>query len=117
MTPSSDLEVAQKRLCESHGAPFVGSDMTLKLGYAVSTEGMIPINGLRHPPTEETSGWYIWCGEVFSEGADFFVPLHGLHLLERCPEAVPFLGLPPGYRFLKAGDYVDVWYDGSLLNV
>ena len=34
-----------------------------------------------------------------------------------CPEVLEFLGLPPGYRFLLAIDYVDVWYDPSLLNV
>jgi hypothetical protein len=34
---------------------------------------------------------------------------------DKCPEALPFLGLPPGYRFLVAGEYVDVWYDSTLL--
>ena len=43
--------------------------------------------------------------------------MHVSHLPEECPEALPFLALPPGWRFLVAGDYVDVWYDESLLNV
>jgi hypothetical protein len=37
------------------------------------------------------------------------------HLAERCSLAPPFLGLPPGWRFLTDGDYVDVWYDADLL--
>jgi hypothetical protein len=30
---------------------------------------------------------------------------------------VRFLGLPPGWRFLVAGDYEDVWEEQSLLDV
>jgi hypothetical protein len=78
---------------------------------------MIPINGLRHPVVGETSGWYIWCGRIFSDAPDFFAPLHTFHLYEDYPEIAHLLGLPPGYRFLLAGDSLDVWFDASLLNV
>jgi hypothetical protein len=30
-------------------------------------------------------------------------------------EILKFLGLPPGWRFLTDGLYVDVWYDAALL--
>ena len=73
--------------------------------------------GLRHPPQDETSGWYIWCGQELSDAADFFDPLHTRHLYEEYPDLVKLLGLPPGYRFILASDYLDVWYDASLLNV
>ena len=33
------------------------------------------------------------------------------------PEVLPFLGLPPGYRFLLADTTQDVWFDESLLSV
>jgi hypothetical protein len=33
------------------------------------------------------------------------------------PQVAGFLGLPPGYRFLLAGDHVDVWYDEKLLDL
>jgi hypothetical protein len=52
-----------------------------------------------------------------SDDPDFFVPLHVEHLAAWCPEAIRFLGLPAGWRFLVAGDYEDVWQDLSLLNV
>jgi hypothetical protein len=88
-----------------------------KLGFALDTIGKTPVNGLRHPTEGETNGWYIWCGEQLSEAANFFSPLHTAHVNERCPEVLRFLGLPPGYRFLLAGDYSDVWFDPTLLDV
>jgi hypothetical protein len=64
----------------------------------------------------DTSGWYIWAGEGSpSSDPDFFVPLHLEHLSEWRPEILKFLGLPPGWRFLTAGKYEDVWYDATLL--
>lgn len=85
------------------------------VGLALDTLGRCPINGLRHNPMGETSGWYIWCGEEFSSSSDFFSPLHAKHLQDRLPEVYELLGLSPGYRFLKAEDYLDVWFDDSLL--
>ena len=49
--------------------------------------------------------------------SDFFKPLHVEHLADWCPEIRKYLGLPPGWRFLIAGDHEDVWYDESLLDV
>src|SRR5258708_6930715 len=75
-----------------------------------------PLNGLRHPPQGDTTGWYIWSGEQFSTDSEFFVPLHVLHLNDRCPEIVKYLGLGPGWRFLVAPGQEDVWFDSSLLS-
>jgi hypothetical protein len=115
----TSFEVAslQQTLCEEKGYSCISTSLESKLGFAITTQGKVPINGLRHPPTEDTNGWYIWCGEELSQRPDFFVPLHTRHLFERCPEAIPFLGLPPGCRFLIVGDFVDVWFDQSLLSV
>jgi hypothetical protein len=52
-----------------------------------------------------------------SEEKDFFVPLHVEHLGEWCPQVLSYLGLPPGWRFLIAPDYEDIWEDRSLLEV
>jgi hypothetical protein len=82
----------------------------------MQTLGQTPIHGLRHPPAHDTNGWYIWAGE-FSTSPDFFAPIHTSHLIERLPQVLQFLGLPPGYRFLIAAEYVDVWFDSALLRV
>jgi hypothetical protein len=108
---------AQRAVCQQYSAEFVPPLQDSKTGFAISTEGLIPVNGLRHPVTRDTSGWYIWCGEAFSESPDFFAPIHTDHLYLEYPEFARLLGLPPGYRFLLAGDHLDVWYDASLLTV
>jgi hypothetical protein len=113
----TQIDEAQKVICKQYAAEYVPAPGDSKTGFARSTKGLIPINGLRHPAEGETTGWYIWCGEVFSEAADFFVPLHTYHLYEEYPEIGRLLGLPPGFRFLLAGDYLDVWYDEALLKI
>jgi hypothetical protein len=57
-----------------------------------------------------------WARTEFSTDLDFFQPMHAKHLRERCPEIIRFLALPPGWRFLVAGDYEDVWWDETLLD-
>jgi len=107
----------QRELCERYGVTFFAAPDHLKVGIARNVlDRILPINGLRHPPEGDTTGWYIWAGE-FSNDPDFFVPLHVGHLVEWCPDAIRFLGLPPGWRFLAADDYEDVWEDQSLLAV
>jgi hypothetical protein len=113
----SDAEDSQHAFCAARGIECVPASGDGKLGFALSTRGRIPINGLRHPVTCDTNGWYLWCGEEFSQASDFFVPWHAKHVFEEFPEITKLLGLPPGYRFLLAGDYLDIWYDQALLNV
>ena len=106
----------QLAVCREYGRDFVPCQPDSKLGVALQSLGKLPINGLRHPPTSETNGWFIWAGE-YSDAPDLFVPLHTSHLREQVPQVMRFLGLPPGSRFLLADDYVDVWFDGTLLNM
>jgi|SRR5580704_8853259 hypothetical protein len=112
------IEEAQGVLCKRYGAAFLSTPPEDTIGFAPSTAGLMPINGLRHPVTLGMSGWYIWCGESFSESGDFFAP-HSVPALfyKGVPGAGRLLRLPVGYRFLLAGDYVDVWYDERLLNL
>lgn len=107
----------QQRLCSDFECECVPSDPSSKVGIALNTTNRLPLSGLRHPPHGDTSGWYLWGGEDFPHDDDAFSPLHTIHLVNYVPEAIKFLGLPPGYRFLISGDYVDVWFDESLLNV
>ena len=111
------FEKEQREFCETRECECLPSSLHSKLGFATDTEGRLPINGLRHPLQGDMNGWYIWCGDELSSEPNFFSALHTRHLIEKFPEVVRFLGLPPGYRFLIADDYIDVWYDGSLLNV
>ena len=108
---------SQEEICKKFGAapmPFKTND---KLGIAIETLGKQPINGLRHNPENGTCGWYIWCGEEMSEDPDFFKPLHVSHLAEYLPEIEQYLSLPPGYRFLVAEGYEDVWHDSQLTSM
>ena len=110
---ASDLIVPDD-VCSRVGVnPETPSPMD-KLGLSVSARSERPVYGLRVKPTPGTSGWYIWAGEM-SEADDFFEPSHVSHMSTTCPLAVPFLSLPPGWRFLTDGDYVDVWFDSDIL--
>jgi hypothetical protein len=88
---------------------------TDKVGIALHTLHLQPLNGLRHAPEAGTSGWYIWGGGEPGTGADFFVPMHVSHLDQRCPTVLAYLALPPGFRFLVAPGHEDIWFDDSLL--
>ena len=108
----------QRGLCTKHNAHFEPPAPASKLGIALNMKtGSDPANGLRHPPSGETNGWYLWAGEQLEERNDFFVPLHVENLDAWRPGLLRFLALPPGWRFLVAGAYEDVWFDPSLLNV
>ena len=115
---TEEIERLQRELCRVHGVDHVPAPVHQKLGIARNIrEGIAPINGLRHAPEGDTKRWYLWAGEELSTEPDFFVPLHVEHLSAWCPEAIRFLGLPPGWRFLLAGDHEDVWYDAALLEI
>lgn len=108
----------QLKICEKFGASPLEPRPHSKAGVAANvTRSAVPVNGLRHPPEGDASGWYLWAGEELSSDPEFFRPVHIEHLNEMRPEVVKYLALPPGWRFLIAGDYEDVWYDESLLNV
>ena len=113
-----DILARQVEVCRAHGVECVPTAPEAKLGAALaSLDGRLPLHGLRHPPVGDTCGWYVWAGEELPTADDAFAPLHTEHLHQRAPEALPYLGLPPGWRFLVASDYVDVWYDPALLSV
>lgn len=112
-----DIERLQKSYCAELNIACVPTPGDTKSGFATETNGAKPINGLRHPTTEQTSGWYIWCGEHFSTASNFFAPIHTEHIYEEFPKLIKLLGLPPGYRFLLADENLDVWYDDLLLTV
>ena len=112
-----DIDTIQKNICEKYQAMFFSTSNDLKVGISLNVkQGLQPINGLRHPPVGDTSGWYIWAGDELSDEPDFFKPLHIFHVQEWCPEIEKYLALPPGWRFLIADGYEDVWFDETLLD-
>lgn len=111
------METSQVAVCDRFGVECRPSEPRMKLGLALNTLSAQPLNGLRHPPTSDTTGWYVWGGEELSSAEDFFQPIHVSHLEELLPAIIPYLGLPPGWRFQIATGHEDVWFDASLLDV
>lgn len=57
---------------------------------------------------------YLGVGK-FPADDDAFLPLHVEHISHWLPSVEHYLALPPGWRFLIADGYEDVWYDETLL--
>src|SRR4051812_25910374 len=53
---------AQRKMCKRYGVAPVPTPDELKVGLARGGGG--PVHGLRHSPEGDTSGWYIWRGEL-----------------------------------------------------
>lgn len=112
----TDVNESQRALAARFGTVALPPESDVKVGISRNVlEGLLPLNALRHAPEDDSSGWYIWAGEELSDAPDFFVPLHISHLAEWCPQILPYLGLPPGWRVLLAPGYEDVWFDENLL--
>jgi hypothetical protein len=111
-----DIKFEQQLICIKYNAKYLEANTDSKIGISDNIkDGILPINGLRISPEGDTTGWYIWAGEELSKADDFFKPLHLSHLKYYLPEVEKYLGLPPGWRFLIAGDYIDVWFDKDLI--
>ncbi len=109
---------AQLATCARFGVEHFPTLPSSKVGIALDAlDGGRPLNALRHSPEGDASGWYIWAGEELSQAPDYFTPLHASHLGVLCPSVVPYLGLPPGWRFLITDGHEDVWLDEALLDL
>jgi hypothetical protein len=111
-----DVSPDQVVVCELHGVVPVPAPGASKVGIdRGARSGVLPVNGLRHRPAGDTTGWYIWAGPELSTVPDFFEAVHVSHLADRCPVVLPYLALPPGWRFLLAPNHEDCWFDPALL--
>jgi hypothetical protein len=108
----------QRLVCSTYGALWMAAPQNSIVGVARNVRtGAWPLNGLRHRAEGRTCGWYLWSGEGGPDPADdYFQAVHLSHLYGRCPEALAYLGLPPGWRFLIAPGHRDVWEDLALLD-
>lgn len=109
-------QAQQKSVCDQYSAEYCPPIAGSRAGVAVKTLGSHPLNGMRVCPSGETCGWYLWAGGEPSDADDFYEPMCIEHISDYCPAALPFLALPPGWRFLTDGEYSDVWYDATILN-
>ena len=60
----------QELVCRAFGAVADPVADDEKAGVAIRTLHLRPLNGLRHPRANGTSGWYVWGGEEFSQAPD-----------------------------------------------
>jgi hypothetical protein len=108
--------ISQADTCKTYGSLFQPPAEDDRLGIALATLSILPLNALRHSPANGTCGWYIWGGDL-SDDPEFFQSLHVHHLVAHSPQIIPYLALAPGWRVLLAPEQTEVWYDSSLLEV
>lgn len=108
----------QKALCKKYNLTWTPSDEEKMVAFSKSfNPNLMPINGLRHPISATTTGWYIWSGGEFPITEEFEVR-HTAHIADLYPLINKYLGLPCGWRFqIDNKGYEDVWEDKALLNV
>lgn len=112
-----ETQNAQRAMCAQHGQiprlPTGESMCGVSIGVGTV---QAPLNGLRHPEADGSNGWYLWSGESLEKDPAFFEPVHYKHMAEREPAVLPYMALPPGWRFLIADGHEDVWFDETLLS-
>lgn len=100
----------QKLVCEEFDSAYIKVKEDDLVAIATQTLNKEPIVGLRKKPEAgETAEWYIYGGEL-EEGNDFFEIITVKQLIDVFPDAVPYLALEVGFRFMiDHDDYEDVW--------
>ena len=105
-----DFIEEQKLVCEEFDSVYVKVNEDDVVAVAKHTLDQEPIVGLRKKPEPgENVSWFIYGGEL-GEGQDFFETMTVKELEEILPDAIPFLALETGFRFMiDRDDYEDVW--------
>ena len=62
-----------------------------------------------------TCGWYFTAGDDYSDDPNFFKPIHVAHLEKYCPDVLPYLALPPGWRIVVGTGLEQATFDPQLL--
>ncbi len=120
MSNWNHIQHQQKAICDKLKIDWTPVDINSMIVFNESLlSDILPINGLRHPKTDNIDGWYLWSGgEIPQNDNEFFKPLHVGHLIEQRPIVLKYLGLPPGWRFqIDGNEYEDLWFDKSILNI
>lgn len=117
---NSKLLSEQIEICKKYKSLFALPNNNLMVGVSKDLfSGKVPINGLRHQPEGQGSGWFFWVGgEIPQDDPEYFQPLHVLHLEEKLPQVLKYLALEPGFRIqIDYKGHEDVWEDKNLLNI
>ncbi|MFK8113710.1 MAG: hypothetical protein AB8B91_16020 [Rubripirellula sp.] len=110
----AEIDRLQKRVCRMYRVDHCPPTPQSKLGIALATLEDEPILGVRLAAENGTNGWHIHGGQP-SDADDFYDPLCIDDLFARCPLALPFLGLPPGWRFRTDSEGTfEAWFDGTI---
>ena len=109
-SPLEEIIAEQKLLCEEFDSAYIKVSGDDVVAVAVETLNQEPIVGIRKKPeTEENVAWFIYGGEL-GDGEDFFQTMPVRELQDILPEALPYLALAEGFRFMiDREDYEDVW--------
>ena len=109
-----DVIEEQKLVCEQYGSAYRAVNDQDVVAIAVGSLKEETIVGIRNLPDSEGIGWFIYGGEL-QDGDDFFQTMTVKELEDVFPQALPFLALETGYRFLiDHEEYEDVWREGEL---
>jgi hypothetical protein len=110
------LAYRQRRVCRRVGVEPMPPAPVDKCGVSEGVLLGAPyVQGLRCPPDRGTCGWYFTAGDDYSEDPDFFKPLHVAHLAQYCPDVLPYLALPPGWRIIIGTGIEQITFDPALL--
>ena len=103
----------QARVCDEQGAAFCppkGDSMV------VVSDGVWEgrdLEAMRYPAPEHMSGWWL-ITDLYDGNVESVRTEHAYHLVEKRPELVQYLALPPGF-WLRTGADSGIWFDEKLL--
>ena len=104
-----DFVEEQKLVCEEFDSRYIKVNETDLVAIAKQTLNKEPIVGLRKKPDADNVAWFIYGGEL-EEGEDFFDIVTVKELEDIFPDAIPYLSLEEGFRFMiDADEYEGVW--------
>ena len=110
----SSIVDEQRRVCEQYKATFVPRLPVLKVGICARREGRNSADSWIEDGSRPWHDGLVHLAQATSQAERVF---HRC-TLNTCQSGVlrrQFLGLPPGWRFLIADGFEDVWYDAKLL--
>ena len=105
-----DFIEEQKLVCEEFDSAYIKVNEDDVVAVAKQTlDKELIVEKKKKPETDENVCWFIYGGEL-EEGEDFFETMTVKALEEILPEAIPYLALETGFRFMiDRDDYEDVW--------